>query len=188
MADKQFEFERRQLTIPGQEWPASVTAGWEARPVGYAAFRPSDAQRRELLGPGVALYLVRDDVYVVVRFDPITEFAFGARIINKQDAVQLRTTTLQDDSAADLHADVLKFLRGKPALSNLLEILWQHKNEVVSYDSMQDYWPEPKIESTIKRNLGRLEKEVSGYDPTGQKVFLDWSHAGRWAELRVSEK
>jgi hypothetical protein len=100
-SSQQFEFESRLLQISGQEWPAEITEGWEAKPVGCAYFRPSDAMRREVLSNDLILYTISDTVFVAIRFDPITDSVSGVRIVDKAEADEIRKSApLQDGGAA----------------------------------------------------------------------------------------
>jgi hypothetical protein len=113
--------------------------------------------------------------------------------ISDAEAVLMRLATMLDVELArpkrsDLLEEILDRLGAKPVQCALLKGLWDRQNEVVSYDDLQDCWPDPTLESNIKQNLYRLEQEVSIFDPTGQRIFLDWSHAGRFAKLVVPGK
>lgn len=100
---KLFPFESRLLQL-NEEWPAQITEGWEAKPVGCAFFRPLEAGHREILGEDLILYTIHDGVFVVVRYDSITDHA-AAKIIGAEEADGLLRKASNDND----------LMRGRPS-------------------------------------------------------------------------
>lgn len=88
----------------------------------------------------------------------------------------------------DLLVELLHELQGKARRSDVLKFLWSHRNSQVAYGTLAECWPDSATDDTIKKTLQRLEEDVSLFDPTAKRVFLDWSHSGKFAKLVVAEK
>lgn len=96
-----FGFEREAQSVSGK-WPDHVfSRPPEARPVGGECFVPRDAEHREAIGGDLVLYRVLADVFVIARFDPVTEHFVGGRIIDEKEAPDVRSRS----NAASVHLD-----------------------------------------------------------------------------------